>query len=112
MSIALKLFAKQVNPDGGKIIILLIDQAGFHMSEKVEKPDGIIFMPLPPHTPELQPVEPVWPLLKEAVANETFDSLDDLENRMAQRCRWLIANPDTVKGASGFGWIINASKGY
>lgn len=110
-SLALKIFSKRVNPSGEKIILLLIDQAGFHMSAKVEKPGGVVFMPLPPHTPELQPAEPAWPLLREAIANETFSSLDSLERRLVKRCRWLMANPEIMKGASGFGWVIDASKG-
>jgi len=34
---------------------------------------------MPSHSPELQPAERLWPLTNEAVANQLFQTLDDLE---------------------------------
>lgn len=111
MSIALKNFVDEINPYKKKLIILLIDQAGFHMAKNVVIPEGIQFYPLPPYTPELQPAECLWPLLKEAVANNTFNDLEELQNVLIKRCQWLIKHLDIVKGASGFKWICDALKG-
>jgi transposase len=110
MNIALRTFEKEANPEKNKLIILLIDQAGFHTAKNLEVPPSIVFLPIPSHTPELQPTECIWPLLKEAVANQTFDSLDALEEKLISRCRWLIANTDIVRGAVGFSWISYALK--
>ena len=47
---------------------------------------------LPPCTPELQPVEPFWALVREAVANDTFDRLADLRRVVRRRCRRLAGD--------------------
>lgn len=111
MNIALQAFARQMNPDGSKRIILLIDQAGFHTGKELEIPDGISLFPLPPYTPELQPAECLWPLLREAVANDTPETLEALTEILIARCRWLMDNEATVKGQAGFKWICDAVKG-
>lgn len=105
MSLSLKEFANYHNPNKDKLIILLIDQAGWHTTKKLKIPDNIRFFSIPSHTPELQPTECIWPLAKECVANESFDDLDELEAVVVPRCKWLIDHPEVVKGEVGFGWI-------
>ena len=46
-------------------------------------------------------------LLREAVANDTFDRLADLRRRVARRCRRLAGDQATVLGAIGFHWAVN-----
>lgn len=41
---------------------------------------GIALMFLPPHSPELQPAEKLWPLIREAIANCSFDSIEAVED--------------------------------
>jgi len=105
MNLALKEFAEYVNPDGKKSIVLLIDGAGFHTGKEMEIPENIQIFPLPPYTPELQPVETVWPLLRESVANDPHTDLNAFEEKLVIRCEWLGQHPDTVRGAAGFSWI-------
>lgn len=105
MNLALKEFSQYIDPQNGKIIILLVDKAGWHISKELEVPENIRLCPLPSYTPELQPVECGWPLLRESVANKYFDNLDKFENVIAKRCAWLNKNPATLKGAVGFSWI-------
>lgn len=62
---------------------------------------------LPPCTPELQPVEPFWALVREGVANDTFDRLGQLRRVIRRRCRRLAADTATVFGAVGFRWAAN-----
>lgn len=105
MSLSLQEFANYHNPLKDKIIILLIDQAGWHTTKKLKIPHNIRLFPIPSHTPELQPTECVWPLAKECFANESFADLDKLEAVIVPRCKWLIEHPKVVKGRVGFGWI-------
>lgn len=44
----------------GKHAVLLPDQAGWHLSDRVQMPVNITLPPLPPKYPELNPVEKVW----------------------------------------------------
>ncbi len=42
-----------------------LDQAGWHGAEALRVPANITLVPLPPYSPELNPVERVWEYLKE-----------------------------------------------
>lgn len=105
MTMALKEFSDYIDPENEKIILLLIDNAGWHNSNELKIPENIKIFPIPPYSPELQPVESSWPLLKESVANRYFDDLDKLENVVVKRCKWILENPEILKGAVGFNWI-------
>ena len=107
MQIALNTFTQQVNSDNQKLIILLLDQAGWHSSHRLRVPDGLILYPIPPYTTQLNPTECVWSLLRERLANRVWDDLDTLETILSQRCLWLMQNPHIVKGAAGFDWLCN-----
>lgn len=56
-------FAKTVAQD--EHVALVLDQAGWHGSDALLVPDNITLVPLPPYSPELNPVERVWLYLKE-----------------------------------------------
>lgn len=111
MNLALKEFFQAINPNNDKIIILLIDRAGWHTGKEMEIPENIRLFPLPSYTPELQPTECAWPLLKESVANRAFKDLNELEKTLIPRCRWLIEHPKILKGAVGFNWIQKIEDG-
>jgi hypothetical protein len=111
MQAALTAFARYANPSGTKSIVLLVDRAGWHTSPELNIPDGLFLFPLPPYTPELQPVECAWPLVRESVANQPFDNLGEMEKVIVKRCRYLIDHQNVLKGAVGFDWIIRAESG-
>ena len=104
MSIALREFSLGIDPQQQKIIMLVIDGAGFHVAHDLRLPDNIILRFLPSHTPELQPVESAWLLLKEATHNRRFETLDALEETLVARCQYLASHADVVKGRTGFAW--------
>src|SRR6202030_2376948 len=49
----------------GAHAILLLDQAGWHVSKKLPIPDNITLLPLPPKSPELNPVENIWQFMRD-----------------------------------------------
>jgi putative transposase len=49
----------------GSHAVLLLDQAGWHLSDKLSVPDNITLMPLPPKAPELNPVENIWQFIRD-----------------------------------------------
>src|SRR3954465_8041499 len=75
LSAVLAAFAATVGAGEGKLVILVLDNAGWHVSGDLVVPKGIELMFLPPYTPELQPAEHLWPLADEAVANKHFATL-------------------------------------
>ena len=63
----------------GKRLILIMDQAGWHKSKKLNIPDNIEIEYLPAYSPELNPVERLWKWLKEnTIHNRIFENLKEL----------------------------------
>jgi hypothetical protein len=106
MEAALAEFARWADPSGEKLLVVLVDNAGWHIAKRLTIPPGVVLHRLPPCTPELQPAEPLWPLVGEALANRGFADLDAMEPVLIERCRWLIDHPESVRGAVGFGWAV------
>ena len=105
MTVALAEFARDVGAGAEKQIVLVLDQAGWHQSHAVVVPTGVELVVLPAATPELQPAERLWPLLREAVANQAFANLDDLEDTLVERCLQLAEQPSIIQSATNYHWL-------
>lgn len=97
-------FAQHFGVGKNKRIVLAMDQAGWHTSDLVIIPEGIYLEFMPCHSPELQPAERLWPMANEPIANESFETLDDLEEVLFQRCRALLEQQDLIRGLTCFHW--------
>ncbi len=97
-------FATHLNLGPKKRVLLVIDGAGFHRAKMLKVPDGIHLHFLPPYSPELQPAEQLWPLAHECHANRSFECIDELEEVVIQRCKWLQQNPEILAGRAKFHW--------
>ena len=106
MGLALEEFARWADPGGAKLLVVLVDNAGWHVAKRLGVPPNVVLHRLPPCTPELQPAEPLWPPVREAAADEGFEDLGAMESVLVERCRWLIDHPETVRGAVGFNWAV------
>src|SRR5579884_2004064 len=80
-----------------------IGQADIPVS-RLRLPEGLHLHFLPSHSPELQPAERLWPLSNEPLANRVFTSLDELEQVQAERCCWLQAHPEVIRGRTSYRW--------
>src|SRR3954468_5578091 len=104
LSAVLAASAATVGAGEGKLVIPVLDNAGWHISGDLVVPKGIELAFLPSYTPELQPAEHLWPLADEAVANKHFATLEDLDAALSERCRTLADMPEVIKAATSFGW--------
>ncbi len=87
--------------------VVMLDGAGWHTAlEQCPQrlPVGVHLIVQPPKSPKLQPAERLWPEINEALANRTFESIDDLEPVLAERCRELAAQPEPVRRRCCYGW--------
>ena len=63
----------------GAHAVLLLDQAGWHGSRDLRVPENITLLPLPPRSPELNPVENVWQYMRQNwLSNRVFASYSDI----------------------------------
>ncbi|MDQ3399206.1 MAG: IS630 family transposase [Deinococcota bacterium] len=103
-SCVLKNFAESVGASENKHIMLVQDQAGWHTSKRLESPSGIELVDLPPYSPELQPAERLWRLTDEPLVNKTFDTLDQLQERLSERCALLLTQPELLSSETLYHW--------
>ncbi|HJZ54794.1 MAG TPA: transposase, partial [Gemmataceae bacterium] len=104
MSDALAAFAAEVDPDGRKVLLVLLDNAGWHVAKRLVVPPNVVLHFLPPCPPELQPAEPLWPLVREAVANRSIGRIDRLRSILRGRLSYLAGHPVVVRPVVGFHW--------
>jgi transposase len=77
------LFRPQLEP--GVHAVLVLDQAGWHDARALHVPDTITLLPLPPASPQLNPVERIWLYLRERYLSHRM--LDDYEAVLEAVCR-------------------------
>jgi transposase len=100
----LAAFAQTVGASPTKQIVLVLDRAGWHSTQRLRVPDHLHLLFLPPYSPELQPSEHLWPLTNSALVNRHFVSIEELEDAQAARCVALQARPDLVRSTTRFSW--------
>jgi len=77
--------------------VVIWDQAGFHpRPEDAQLPARIHLLPLPPYSPELNPVEGLWDQTQDVTCNRHFHSLDHLEEALTQALRPFWETPARV----------------
>ena len=89
----------------GKRAILLWDGAPAHRTKKLQIPERITIIQIPPYTPELNPSERLWTLLREATANKAFETLDGLEDKVIERSRQLMIEQEAVSRLTKYYWL-------
>ena len=107
MAAHLAEISKAVDP--GAHAVVIVDQAGWHMSAKLAIPDNITLLPLPSRSPELNPVENIWQFMRDNwLSNRVFKSYDDIValcceawNKLIDR-PWKIISIGMRKWAHGF----------
>lgn len=92
MTLHLAEIATEIAP--GKHAVILLDQAGWHLSRHLVVPETITLMPLPPKSPELNPVENVWQFMRDNwLSNRVFHSYDNLVDHCCEAWNRLVDQP-------------------
>jgi len=99
--IFLDCFSAQ-NPDEFKIIVL--DNGAFHKANTLEIPENIGLIFLPPYSPELNPAEKIWAILKRKFTNKFFKSLDEVSAFITESTNALSF--DKIKSTCGFEYVF------
>ena len=71
--------------------------AGWHFSNALVIPDNITLLPLPPKSPELNPVENIWQFVRDNwLSNRIFKSYNDTLDHCCFAWNQLIEQPGTI----------------
>ena len=89
---------------------LVLDQAGWHASAALVVPENITLLPLPPHSPELNPVENVWAYLRQTgLSLQVWDDTPAIVTACCQAWNRFLAQPHIVRSVTTRAWArVNA----
>ena len=91
-----------------EFILMFLDGAGWHRANDLAVPENMRLEALPPYRPQLNPVEHSWDEIREKwFANEVFNSLDAVEDRLGEALVALENDKELVASTTGFDWIID-----
>jgi transposase len=106
MNAFLKVLAAELDP--GDVVVLIMDQAGWHKARALRVPDNIVILYLPPYSPELNPVENLWGYMRgHYLSNRAYDGYDHLVTAAGDAYRALT--PDVLKSVCRCGYAERAS---
>jgi len=100
----MNIFLEEVSREFTEFLVIMqVDQAGWHKSKNLKIPENIRLLPQPPHSPELNPVEHLWEELREkACPNQAFTSLTEVENALCQEIGRLQNDPARLRSLTYF----------
>ena len=104
-----RLFLKRLaarDPQAEHVVIW--DQAGFHPPPQLhEVPAHIHLLPLPPYSPELNPVEVIGDVIKDRIANTLWQTLEALEEALGEELRPIYESAERVRKLVSHPWLIH-----
>ncbi|MBM4285042.1 MAG: hypothetical protein FJ128_07315, partial [Deltaproteobacteria bacterium] len=90
----------------GDFCSMLLYGAGWHRAKELRAPATIKLIPLPPYSPELNPVEHIWEYLREnSFKNFSLNSLDEVVDILADGLSFLSQPPEIVRSMTNFDWL-------
>lgn len=100
-------FLEQISRrDPHAVHVVIWDGAGFHpLADDPLVPENVVVLRQPPYSPELNPVEKLWDLLRDELCNRRWA---DLEQMMTAVSRWLKdfwESPRRILSLVGEGWL-------
>ena len=88
--------------------VLVLDRAGWHGARALTVPPNVTLVPLPPYSPELNPVERVWLYLRERFLSlRVFADYRAIVDACCIAWKRLVAEPDRTRSPCDHPWIRN-----
>ncbi len=87
--------------------VIIMDRATWHTTKKLNIPDNMTIIYLPPYCPELKSIEQIWDLLRENyLSNRIFGTWDALVDAICWAWNQLCESPEKITQISGRKWAI------
>jgi transposase len=95
--------SSQVLP--GNHAVLILDQAGWHTTDKLAIPPNISLLHLPPRSPELNSAENIWQFMRENwLSNRVFQSYAQIIDLCCDAWNKLIEQPWKIMSIGHRDW--------
>ena len=100
-------FLKQVSQSHEKdFMVMVLDGASSHKCKELEVPANIALVFLPSYSPELNPAEQIWNVLRrDYFANKVFDSLNAATLQAETGLANMGTNREALKNLTNWPWI-------
>ena len=100
------IFAGEAGAGRNRIIILVLDGAGWHNTYSLAAPENLTPLPLAPYSPEINPVERVWLYLRERFLSlRLLSSTEAIIDACCDAWMRLVAEPGRIKSLYNNPWI-------
>jgi transposase len=94
----------------GTHAVLVLDGAGWHVSEHLAVPPNLTLVHPPPYSPELNPVERVWEYLRERFLSlRVFADYRAIVDACCEAWNRLVAEPGRLRSLCDQPWIKKVS---
>lgn len=105
MQMHIDAISRAVAPGAHALVIL--DQAGWHTTSKLELPDNLSLVPLPPACPELNAAENIWQYLRQTyLSNRVFPAYTTILDACQDAWRSLLAETGRIASIATRQWAI------
>ncbi len=89
-------------------LVVVLDGAGWHSSHGLVVPGNITLLPLPPYSPELNPVERIWHYLRSHwLANSVFRNLAHIMDACEAAWNRFAADPGLIRSLCAVAWALS-----
>ena len=107
-------FLHQVRNDHpDDFLIMTLDGASSHKAKGLNIPEKMRLMHLPPYSPELNPAERLWNILRrDYFANRVFDSLKSAIDQAETGLAKMAANLSAIRSLTNWPWISDTLKAF
>ena len=92
-------------PDSLNVVVL--DNGRFHHAKKIEIPDNVILLFLPPYSPELNPIERLWQDLKVKLFCQVYETIEDMQTKITEILH--AYSTAMIAKITGFSFFIEAA---
>ena len=111
INVFLEQFAQQLGPNVHAVLIW--DQAGFHTAKAIRVPQNITLLPLPPYSPELNPIENLWHYLRAHYwANQEYADWEALAQAACTAWQRVCLQPDLIKTICNAPYLTRATAAW
>lgn len=85
--------------------VVVVDRAAWHTTAKLKVPQCMALLPLPPVSPELNPVEQVWSWLRQHfLANRSFEGYTAIVDACCEAWNNFASDADTIRSIGTRQW--------
>lgn len=105
MNAFLAIVSKELAAD--EHVVMVMDRAGWHVSKRLQVPENITILHLPPYSPELNPVERLWLYIKSHfLSNRVYADYEALKEAGTTAYRTVYPQTDLLKSICSAPWVL------